>query len=183
MHIDELTTPRLILRRFRDSDLEPFVAMNADPEVMAHYPKTMTREESVVQLERIATHFEKFGYGVWAVEHRDTHAFVGAVGIFHSRFEAHFTPCVELFWRLARAHWGSGFATEAAYAARDVGIDRLRFPEIVAFTSEQNKRSRRVMERIGMSRNPADDFDHPSVPPGHPLSRHVLYRYRKSTKL
>lgn len=169
-------TPRLHLRPWRDEDLPAFATMNADPEVMEFFPKTLDRAESDAMATRIRDHFVRRGYGFWAVEIPGVANFIGFVGLSVPAFETHFTPCVEIGWRLARAHWGLGYATEAARAAIDFGFRQLALDEIVSFTVPANRRSRGVMERIGMSRLPADDFDHPVLPEGHPLRRHVLYR-------
>jgi RimJ/RimL family protein N-acetyltransferase len=174
-----LTTGRLLLRPWRESDLEPFAALNADPAVMEHFPKPLDRSESDAMVAQILDHFDTHGFGFWAVEAPNTAALIGMIGLAVPRFETHFTPCVEIGWRLAREHWGKGYATEAARASLHYGFDQLGLDEIVAFTVPQNVRSRAVMEKIGMSRSPADDFDHPSLLDGHPLRRHVLYRVRR----
>ncbi len=172
-----IATERLLLRRWTSTDLAPFAAMNADAVVMEHFPSTMTREESDQFVsERIVKHFDEHGYGLWAVDRSDTREFIGFVGLMWQRFEAAFTPALEVGWRLSRAHWGQGFATEAAAAALQIGFTDLSMDEIVSMTSPRNTRSIAVMQRLGMSHNPADDFDHPRVPVGHPLRRHVLYR-------
>jgi ribosomal-protein-alanine N-acetyltransferase len=137
----------------------------------------MTREESDRFVsERIVKHFDEYGYGLWAVDRSDSREFIGFVGLMWQQFEATFTPALEVGWRLSRAHWGQGFATEAAAAALQIGFNELSMSEIVSMTSLRNTRSIAVMQRLGMSRDPADDFDHPRVPVGHPLRRHVLYR-------
>jgi RimJ/RimL family protein N-acetyltransferase len=174
--MDRLTTPRLILRPWRDSDLEPFAALNADPRVMEHLPGPLSRADSNAMAARIRELGAQRGYGFWAVEVTGIADFIGFVGLHAPTFEAHFMPCVEIGWRLAAAHWGKGYATEAAGAALDHAFGPLGLKEVVAFTVPANQRSRRVMERLGMTRNPADDFDHPTLPAGHPLHRHVLYR-------
>jgi RimJ/RimL family protein N-acetyltransferase len=171
-----LPTERLLLRRWRTSDLAPFAALNADPVVMESFPKPLTRAESDAMVERIETSFSRDGLGLWAVEVVASGEFAGFVGLWRPGFEAHFTPAVEVGWRLAARHWGRGYATEAARAAVADGFDRLGLDEIVSFTSVDNERSRRVMRAIGMTHDPADDFDHPGMPPGHRLVRHVLYR-------
>src|SRR6185312_4768147 len=168
-------TACLHLRLWRDEDLAPFAAINADAEVMAYFPKTLERGESDVLATRIRDHFVRHGFGLWAVEVPGVAEFVGFVGLSVPRFEAHFTPCVEVAWRLARVHWGNGYATEAAKAALEFGFGQLGLEQIVSFTVPANRRSRAVMERIGMTHAPADDFDHPLLPEGHPLRRHVLY--------
>jgi len=176
--VAELRTERLLLRRWRDADLEPFAALNADPATMRFFPATLTREESDAHAERIGRQIEEEGWGLWAVEVPRDAAFAGFVGLARPGFEAHFTPAVEVGWRLARAHWGKGYATEAGRAALAFGFAELGLEEIVSFTSRANEPSWRVMERLGMSRDPADDFEHPRLPEGHPLRPHVLYRSR-----
>jgi RimJ/RimL family protein N-acetyltransferase len=150
--------------------------MSSDPEVMEHFPDVLSREESDGLAERIEAHFVRHGFGPWAVEVPGVAAFIGYVGLMVPRFEAPFTPCVEIGWRLARAYWGRGYATEAARAALAFGFDELHLDEIVSFTVPGNARSRRVMERLGMTHDPRDDFEHPSLAEGHPLRTHVLYR-------
>jgi RimJ/RimL family protein N-acetyltransferase len=143
---------------------------------MEHFPALLTREESDRMVDRIEAHFQEHGFGLWAVEAIDIAPFIGFVGLAIPRFEASFTPCVEIGWRLAAPYWGQGFATEAAKAAAAFGFEQLRLEEILSFTAVGNLRSRRVMERIGMTHDPADDFDHPLLSEGHHLRRHVLYR-------
>ena len=145
---------------------------------MEWFPSVLSREESDAAAARIRTELAERGFGLWAVEAPGAAPFVGFTGLSAPRFEARFTPCVELGWRLARAHWGRGYAPEAARAAPAFGFERLGLREVVSFTATGNARSRRVMEKLGMTRDPADDFEHPSLPPGHPLRRHVLYRIR-----
>jgi RimJ/RimL family protein N-acetyltransferase len=175
-----LSTERLVLRPWRESDLAPFAALNADPRVMATLPKILDRAESDVLASRIMAGFEKRGFGLWAVEVPGITDFIGFVGLSVPHFQARFTPCVEIGWRLAFEHWGHGYATEGARAAMAFAFERLRLPEIVSFTWTGNARSRRVMERIGMTHSPADDFDHPALAPDHPLLHHVLYRARSA---
>lgn len=171
-----IETERLLLRPWRDSDLEPLAALNADPRVMQHFPRLLTRDESQAMILRIQGIFSERGFGLWALEVKDGAPFIGFCGLLAPGFTAHFTPCVEIGWRLAADHWGQGYAREAARAALAYGFDRARLDEIVSFTVPANVRSRRVMEAIGMTRDPEDDFEHPALPPGHPLRRHVLYR-------
>ena len=178
-----LKTPRLLLRLWRDEDLPALAAMNSDPRVMEYFPKTLDRPESDAMAARYRDHFARLGFGFWVVEIPGIADFIGFVGLAVPTFETHFTPCVEIGWRLIPEYWGSGYATEAALASLDFGFRQLGLDEIVSFTAQSNLRSRRVMERIGMSRTPADDFDHPSIPEGHPLRRHVLYRARRSNKV
>jgi ribosomal-protein-alanine N-acetyltransferase len=166
------------LRRWRDSDREPFASLNADPAVMEHFPALLSREESDDMVDRIEAGFAADGFGLWAVEVAGGPPFIGFVGLAVPRFEAHFTPAVEVGWRLAREHWGRGYATEAARAALDYGFGTVGLEEVVSLTVPANTRSIAVMERLGMTRDPADDFDHPRLPEGHRLRRHVLYRKR-----
>ncbi|MGE5827812.1 MAG: GNAT family N-acetyltransferase [Micromonosporaceae bacterium] len=171
-----LRTDRLILRRWRDSDRDPFAVLNADPEVMEHFPAPLSRADSDAIIDVIEARFDKLGYGQWAVEVAATGEFIGFTGLGVPRFPAHFTPAVEVGWRLARSAWGHGYASEAASRALTFGFDDLGLAEVVSFTAVGNTRSRAVMERLGMTHDPADDFDHPSIPDGSPLKRHVLYR-------
>lgn len=175
-----LTTARLRLRQWREEDLAPFAALNADPQVMEFFPKVLTRAESDAVAGRIRDHFARHGFGLWAVEAPGAADFVGFVGLAVPSFEAHFTPCVEIGWRLAREHWGHGYATEAATAALAFAFGDRALEEIVAFTVPANIPSRRVMGRLGMRRLPADDFEHPAIAAGHPLRSHVLYRLRRA---
>lgn len=172
----ELRTARLLLRRWRDEDRAPFAALNADPLVTEFLPGPLSRADSDALVDRIEGHFAQHGFGLWAIEVPDAIPFAGFVGLAVPAFEAAFTPCVEVGWRLAAACWGRGYATEGARAALAFGFARLGLAEIVSFTVPANVRSRRVMERLGMTHDPADDFDHPALPDGHPLRRHVLYR-------
>lgn len=174
----EIRTERLLLRAWREEDLPAFAALNADPEVMEFLPKLLTRAESDAMAARIRDHFARRGFGFWGVEVPGVADFVGFVGLAVPSFEAHFTPCVEIGWRLARAHWGQGYATEAARGALGFGFRELGLAEVVAFTVPANRRSRAVMERLGMARSSEDDFEHPALPDGHPLRPHVLYRAR-----
>lgn len=173
-----LETPRLRLRPWKDSDLEPFARLNADPRVMEFFPKTLSREESDAVAAAIRARFDAWGYGFWAAELKSSGAFIGFIGLSHPSFQAHFTPCTEIGWRLDPAYWGQGLATEGARAAAAFAFDTLRLPELVSFTVPANLRSRAVMERLGMRWDPAEDFDHPGLPEGHPLRRHVLYRLK-----
>ena len=174
--LPQIDTARLRLRSWRDDDRPAFAELNADPRVMEYLHAVLSREESDAIVDRIEAHFELHGFGLWAVECRETARFSGFVGLAIPRFEMHFTPCVEVGWRLAHRDWGRGFATEAAIAALSFGFERLDLDEIVSFTVPGNLRSRRVMERIGMTHEPADDFDHPMFDTSHRLCRHVLYR-------
>ena len=150
--------------------------MNADPQVMRHFPARLSRAESDAWVDRIAAGFAANGHGLWALEVRDTGEFIGYTGLQPANFQAHFTPAVEIGWRLARSAWGHGYATEAARAAVTHGFGPGGLTEIMSWTVPANERSRAVMRRLGMTHDPADDFDHPRLPAGHPMRRHVLYR-------
>lgn len=176
----ELRTDRLTLRRWRDSDLEPWAAMNADPEVREHLGALLTREQSDGSVALFQAEFDQRGYGWWAVEVRATGEFIGFAGLDQVDDGMPFTG-VEIGWRLARSAWGHGYATEAALSVLSHGFDTLDFPEILAVTTATNLRSQAVMRRIGMTRDPADDFDDPTVPEG-PLRPNVLYRITRSTR-
>lgn len=171
-----LSTERLILRPWRQSDLVPFAAMNADPRVMEFFPAPLSRAESDAMVARAQAQFDAHGFGLWAAEAPGVTAFIGFVGLARPRFEAHFTPCVEIGWRLAVEHWGKGYATEGGRAAIRFAFAEAGLDGIVSFTAVGNARSRAVMARLGMVRDPEDDFDHPALPEGHELRRHVLYR-------
>ena len=171
----EPDTPRLRLRQWRDDDLTPFAALNADPDVMAHFPAPLQRQESDALARRCQALIAERGWGFWAAELKESGAFIGFVGLHAPLADLPFAPCVEVGWRLARAYWGRGLATEAACAALRVGFETLELQEIVSFTTLGNLRSRAVMESIGMHRTD-EDFDHPAVPPGSPLRAHCLYR-------
>jgi len=173
--VHELQTERLLLRSWRPEDRTPFAALNADPEVMRHFPALMTRRESDAFADRIEEHMEREGWGLWAMEARASGAFLGFTGLARPGFEAPFMPAVEIGWRLARPAWGQGFATEAARAAAHFAFEGLELEQIVSLTVAANERSRAVMRRIGMQHDPDDDFDHPLVEQPH-LRRHVLYR-------
>ena len=150
--------------------------MNGDPRVMEFFPKRLDRTESDASAAAIRANGSLRGFGLWAVEILGVAPFIGFVGLSVPRFEAHFTPCVEIGWRLAFEHWHRGYATEAAQAAARFAFEGLQLDELVSLTAAANRQSRRVMERLGMSHDPADDFDHPAIPRAHPLCRHVLYR-------
>lgn len=183
MHdIAELRTPRLLLRPWRDADLPAFAALNADPEVRRWFLGTLTREESDAQAIRIQEHIVAHHFGFWAVEVPSVASFVGFVGLQHVTFAAPFAPAIEAGWRLSRDHWGRGYAKEAAWAALSHGFESLGLAQIVAFAVPGNLPSRRVMERIGMRHEPGGDFDHPALPEGSPLQRHVLYRAKREER-
>lgn len=171
-----LETERLILRPWREEDREPFAAMNADPRVMEFFAATLSRLESDNLARRISDGLLQRGWGLFAVERKATGAFVGFTGLSIPTFTTAFTPCVEIGWRLAAEVWGQGIATEAAHAVLAFAFSELHILEVVSFTSVGNVRSRRVMEKLGMTHHASDDFDHPGLPEHHALRRHVLYR-------
>lgn len=169
----QLQTDRLLLRRYCAADVEPFAALNADPVVMECFPAPLTRAHTEALVERLETHFDAHGFGFWALEDKSSGALLGFTGIQHTPFVAEFTPCVEIGWRLQRAAWGRGYASEAARAALQYAFAILQLDRVVSFTAVQNLRSRAVMERLGLRY--LRDFDHPLLPPGDRLQRHVLY--------
>ncbi|MER7006821.1 GNAT family N-acetyltransferase [Dactylosporangium sp. NPDC000555] len=190
-----MRTERLLLRRWTDDDREPFAALNADPEVMRYFPRTLSRRESDTFVDRIVQQFDEYGYGLWAVSTADD-PFIGFVGLVWQRIDTPWAPALEIGWRLARRAWGKGYATEAAIAARDYAfrpangtgdgdraggeVSGAGVDEIVSMTTVTNTPSQAVMRRIGMHRDPADDFIHPSLGADHPLAQHVLYRLRRT---
>jgi RimJ/RimL family protein N-acetyltransferase len=171
-----LRTERLLLRRWKPSDREPFARLNADPRVMEFFPAPLSRAESDALADHIEKHFERHGFGLCAAELAATGTFIGFIGLSVPSFEAHFTPCVETGWRLGSDHWSRGLATEGAGEIVRHAFDDLALDSLVSFTVPANLASRRVMEKLGMTRNPSDEFDHPHLSAGHPLRRHVLYR-------
>jgi RimJ/RimL family protein N-acetyltransferase len=177
----QLRTRRLLLRRWREQDLDPWAEMNADAEVMEHFPAPLSRAQSAHFIERIEACFQERGYGEWAVELPGEAGFIGCVGLAPvERRDFPFAPSVELAWRLRRPYWGRGLASEAAAAAMAFAFGELELQALVAYTAERNLRSQRVMERLGMRRDPGEDFAHPSLSVGHPLRPHVLYRAEAS---
>src|SRR5262245_21047008 len=175
-----MVTSRLRLRLWRTEDLEPFAALNADPRVREFFPSVQSYQESADSMQLIRDHFERCGFGLWAVEVIGGAPFIGFIGLSVPSLDVPFMPCVELGYRLAFEHWGHGYATEGSRAAVTFGFATLGLPEIVAMIAAGNQRSRRVVERLGMQRNHADDFDHPNIAAGHPLRRHLLYRLAAS---
>ena len=171
-----IRTDRLLLRAWREHDRGPFAALNADPRVTRYLAASLTREDSDELVDRIRDCWSRRGYGLWAVERLDHGELIGYVGLWPAAFDARFTPAVEVGWRLAHAHWGNGFATEAGREALGYGFEVAGLTEIVSFTAIGNVRSWRVMERLGMRRDRHGDFEHPAVPTGHPARPHVLYR-------
>lgn len=177
--LDQITTARLILRPWRPEDRAPLARINADPKVYRHLPAPLDRAESDALVDRLEAHRRKYGFGPWAVTRAETGALIGFVGLMMPGFTASFTPCVEIGWRLDPAHWGQGLATEAAASVLGEAFNHHGFDEVVAFTVPKNAASRRVMEKLGMTRNPADDFFHPLLAMDDPLAKHVLYRARR----
>jgi RimJ/RimL family protein N-acetyltransferase len=177
MTTPRLTTQRLLMREWRDDDRAPYATLNADPEVMRHFPSTLTPQQSGEMIDRMAAAWLERGFGLWAVERCDTSELIGFVGLSVPGWQASFTPCVEVGWRLGKQHWGNGFAPEAAVAALEWGFANVDPPgdEIVSFTTEANVNSQRVMEKIGMTRDPNGDFDHPLLADWVDRRR-VLYR-------
>jgi RimJ/RimL family protein N-acetyltransferase len=175
-----LQTERTILRPWADSDIEPWVALNADARVMEFFPSTYTRERAERSAALLRERLERVGYGWWVLEIKDGASFAGVIALQDVPFEAPFTPALEIGWRLRHDHWGHGYATEGARAALAFAFSELQRDEVVALTAAVNDRSRRVMKRLGMTRNPEDDFEHPAVEPGHPVRPHVLYRIRRN---
>jgi ribosomal-protein-alanine N-acetyltransferase len=170
----EIRTSRLVLRRWRLEDREPFAAMNGDSNVMEYFSSVLTRAESDAMVDRIERQFDNYGYGLWAVDCAE--GFIGFVGLAWVNFDAHFTPALEIGWRLARPAWGRGYATEAALAARDYAFTEVGVDDIVSITTRTNTRSQAVMRKIGLTYDPGDDFAHPRLAADHPLVDHVLYR-------
>jgi RimJ/RimL family protein N-acetyltransferase len=179
-HSQPLKTERLLLRRWRDEDFTPFAAMNADPLTMRFMPSVLTADETRALMERLEEHHRLHGFGVWAVEATGVAPFIGFTGLQRVSFDAPFLPAIEIGWRLAPAFWGKGYATEAAKAALRMGFEGLNLDQIVSFTVQANKPSWSVMERLGMHRDAAEDFDHPRLPVGHTLRRHILYRLTRA---
>jgi RimJ/RimL family protein N-acetyltransferase len=178
--IAELRTERLLLRQWKDADLVAFGAMNADPRVMEFFPGVLARDESDRRVDRFRAQFLERGFGVWAVEVPGVTPFVGFVGLAYPHLPPPFEPRVEIGWRLAFEHWGKGYATEAARAALDAAFHIPEIDEIVSMTAVANFRSRRVMEKLGLRHSSNDDFEHPGLPEGHALRRHVLYRLSRN---
>ena len=176
----ELHSRRLLLRRWRSEDRAPFAALNGDPEVMRYFPACLSRVESDRLLERIEADFDRQGFGFWALQRKDSGAFIGLCGLRPVGFAAPFCPALEIAWRLDRRHWRQGLASEAARAVLDCAFTRLGLDQVVAFTAAGNLASQALMRAIGLRADPAGDFDHLLLPAGHCLSRHVLYRLQRA---
>jgi len=180
-HIDQgihhLQTSRLILRNWKQNDIEPFAILNSDPRVCEFLPNVLSQEETLTSVIKIQSHFKKHAFGLFAVELISTKTFIGFVGLKYFSFDSHFTPSVELAWRLSWENWGQGLATEAAQKVTQYGFETLGLPEILAITAKNNQGSRRVMEKLGMFTNEDENFLHPQLEYSHPLAEHVLYRF------
>jgi len=172
----ELESARLLLRQWRDNDLPEFTRICSDPQVMRYFPAPLSRLESASLIGRQRGHFAEYGFGFWALERKNNGAFIGFTGLGVVSFEAAFTPAVEIGWRLAPEHWGVGYASEAAWTALGCGFEHLELERIVAFTTQANLPSQKVMQAIGMQYDPGSDFEHPQLEPDHPLRHHVLYQ-------
>ncbi len=175
-----LETDRLILRSWRESDLLPMVAINQDPKVCEYFPEIGNRDTTIALIDRIIKHDEENGFSLYAVEIKASGEMIGFLGLMKPSFDAHFTPAIEIGWRLSSQHWNQGFATEGAKVVLQHAFTDLNLDEVVSFTALNNQASRRVMEKIGMKRNPNDDFDHPKLSKDCSLKRHVLYRISKN---
>ena len=169
-------TERLILRNWIDSDIEPFTKLNQDTEVMEYFPNILSAEETIALIEKIKNKFSMQGFGWYAAELKENHKFIGFIGLNIPDFKADFTPCVEIGWRLAHEYWGHGLAVEGAKKCLEIGFNEFNLNEIVSFTTKNNHRSERVMQKLGMIYDAASDFHHPKLASEHPLSLHVLYR-------
>ena len=175
--IHHLQTSRLILRNWKQNDIEPFAILNSDPRVCEFLPNVLSQEETLTSVIKIHSHFKKHAFGLFAVELISTKTFIGFVGLKYFSFDSHFTPSVELAWRLSWENWGQGLATEAAQKVTQYGFETLGLPEILAITAKNNQGSRRVMEKLGMFTNEDENFLHPQLEYSHPLAEHVLYRF------
>lgn len=175
-----LETPRLHLRAWHDTDLDPLAQMCADPQVMRYLPGLLSRDECAALIARCRLHFAHHGFGIWALERKDDGRFIGLVGLARCKLPLPFCPTVEIAWRLVQDQWGQGLAHEAAEVALACAFERLQLPEVVAFTAQLNESSQRLAESLGMQHAPQDDFDHPDLPEGHPLRPHMLYRLKRA---
>ena len=178
-----IETDRLMLRTWLDSDLDPMFEINQDPKVMEYFPGLQDLETTKNFITKVNNHFNKYGYSLYACERKDTNEFIGFIGLLIADFKAHFTPAIEIGWRLSSKHWGQGFATEGAKAVLDYLFRELKIPEIVSFTAKGNAKSIRVMQKIDLQHNINDDFDHPKLDDTSPLKRHVLYRLSREKYL
>ena len=172
----ELQTPRLLLRTWQAADLRGFAELNADPQVMRHFPSVLSRVQSDAMARRMQAHFVTHGFGYWVLERREQPGLIGVLGLQRVAFAAAFTPAVEIGWRIQRQHWRQGYALEAATAVLAYAFAQLQLQQVLAFTVPANLPSQALMQRLGMQRNPNEDFAHPLLPVGHPLRAHRLYR-------
>ncbi|WP_156254393.1 GNAT family N-acetyltransferase [Sandarakinorhabdus oryzae] len=170
-----IETARLWLRPWIDADLAPFAAMGRDPRVMAHFPALVDEAQSKATAVRAMNHIGEHGFGFWAVERKSDRQFLGFCGLKTVSFPCPIAGEIEIGWRLAHAHWGQGYAHEAAQASLDHGFGVLGLAQITSFTVPDNTRSWGLMERLGMERRSDLDFDHPELPPGHRLRPHIVY--------
>lgn len=173
-------TERLLLRTWKQSDEEVYIKMNQDKEVMKYFPQLLTQEATLDHIQKIDTHFQEFGYGLYAMELKDSNQFIGFTGFSHPSFNAHFTPCIEIGWRINASYWQMGLGTEAAKACLNFGFQHLGFEEIYSFTSIHNLPSEKLMQKIGMEK--LQEFDHPKLATSEYLCRHVLYHIKRSSK-
>lgn len=173
-------TERLILREWQDSDLAPFIAMGQDPLVMEYFPGLLKPEESSAMIARIKTTLKECGFCLYACELKSTKEFIGFIGLSAPKFKAHFTPCVEIGWRIASQHWGKGYAIEGALKCLESGFNEFNLNEIVSIAVKENYKSHNVMNKIGMQRDLSGDFLHPNLAPSHKLAQHTLYRMPRS---
>jgi RimJ/RimL family protein N-acetyltransferase len=181
--IERIETARLTLRQWKEADIIPFAKMNCDPKVMEYFPSLSSAEESEALARRFQKHIEEHGFGPWAAELRSSGEFIGFIGLVTVGPQFPFAPAIEIGWRLAHQHWGQGLAPEGAIEALKVAFEKLNLEEVVSMTATLNLTSQRVMQKIGMSHQESDDFDHPKIEIAHPLCRHVLYRARQATWL
>ena len=172
-----IETPRLILRQWAVEDHKPYIELNQDKDVMEFFPSILTEVEILAQIERLSIHIDQYGYGFFALVRKDNHQFIGFAGLSHPRFESYFTPCVEIGWRLSKANWNNGFATEAAKACLEYAFNRLAIDGIYSFTAIHNARSEHVMKKIGMVKQGL--FEHPLIEEGNILKQHVLYKIER----
>lgn len=177
-----LRTKRLRLRPWRNDDLDALAAMNADPDVMRYFPKCLNRDGSAEMMARNTQHMQRHGFAWWALEVPGVSSFAGGVSLLMPGFDAHFTPAFEIGWRLPKAFWGKGYATEAARAVLDFAFYHIGLSEVVSYTTVDNEQSRKVMTRLGMTNRSADNFGHPLLPFNHPFKHHVLYRLTRTDR-
>lgn len=174
----EFKSKRLRFRRWIEEDRKSFSILNADEAVMEFFPELLTKEESDLFVDKIEDHFNKYGYGLWAVELIENSRFIGYIGFFNAEFESEFTPCIEIGWRLSKEYWNKGYATEGAKACLNYGFNLLHFESVHSFTAKINTKSINVMEKIGLEKQ--SEFDHTKVDKNSNLKLHVLYKIDKT---